>query len=70
MEQTEQVQLTLEESGWICHALMAKMLESARNNKGRVSFLDDPRLASAVEQRYLRLYAKIAAANDKLMGKR
>lgn len=61
------VELTLEESGWLCHLMMAELTKSIPEDP--VSFLEWPAVLRAVKKRQERLWIKLAAANDKLMGK-
>ncbi len=66
--ETCKVELTLEESGWLCHLMMNELMKHAVP-KGQVSFLQWPGLIEQVKQRQERLWIKLAAANDTLMGK-
>lgn len=71
-ERTEPVELTLEESGTLCHLLLPHIValsKAARSRAKPVSMFDDPEIAKAQADRMRDLYAKLSAANDKLMGK-
>lgn len=58
------VPLNTEESGWLCHALL--QANDMALNKAILSGKPQP----PVVQRQYALYKKLAAANDKLMGKK
>ncbi len=55
------IELTLEESGFLCHALMRAMMD-ANNLQERVP-------ANAQEARVIMLYMKLSDLNDALMKK-
>lgn len=55
-----QVSLNVEETGWLCHLLMA---QEPFRNAVLAGF------GSEIAKRQLRLYEKLSAANDRLMGK-
>lgn len=61
MEKTVTVPLNLEETGCLCHLMMA-------NESFREVVLTGE-VTSQVMARWLALYRKLANANDKLMGK-
>lgn len=70
---TQTVELNLEESGILCHLMMGEKQFREYVFTGRVtaqagSYLSDAQ-AREVLQRWAMLYNKLAAANDKLMGK-
>lgn len=67
LPETVSVELTLEESGWLCHLLLPQLLAGAP--LPRESFLEWPAVFDAIKKRQERLYIKLAAANDTLMGK-
>ncbi len=67
-EPTESISLTLDESGMLCHLLMAEIVKMEKPAKVK-SAIFTPEVTKAVCERASRLYLKLAAANDKLMGK-
>ena len=60
---TETIELTLEESGILCHLMMGE--REFRNYVMRRNITSD----QPIFERWVALYAKLAAANDRLMGK-
>lgn len=65
------VELTLEESGTLCHLLLPAIQDLDRiASTNQVSMVATPKVARAVARRMLVLYAKLSSCNDKLMGKK
>lgn len=75
-------QLTLDESGWLCHAVAQQILDVRRQlaaavkrkarSRGKtddLGFLEDPDHLRRQLFWLMRLHHKLAAVNDKLMGK-
>jgi len=76
MDETVMVPLDLEETGTLCHLLMGDegfrrwvMTEGREIPKADGAIVTSDVLLSIMRRR-LTLYRKLAAANDKLMGKR
>ncbi len=67
----ESVELSLEESGVLCHLLLSSFKDSTKLVKlvGGESFLSDAPYGP-FGKRMRELYMKLADANDKLMGKK
>jgi hypothetical protein len=63
------VELTLEETGWLCHLLLADLLRPVPKPSTGGSFLYHEDIIRAVINRKSTLYKKLADANDELMGK-
>lgn len=69
-EPTRPVDLTLEETGILCHLLLPRIMEMERTKHAPpVSRFDTEDIREAVGFRMSVLYEKLAAANDELMGK-
>lgn len=64
-EETYAVELSLEETGWLCHYLMQEL---GPRITGEKPLSGDP-LEKAVFVRKMALYEKLSRANDSLMGK-
>ncbi len=68
--ETQPVMLTLEESGWLIHLLIAEMLKVEQASKDKqISTIMTPEVYRRIHGRMTMLHAKLADANDKLMGK-
>lgn len=66
--ETYKVELTLEESGWLCYLMMNELIKHSVPSQ-QISFLQWLELIDQVKKRQERLWIKLAAANDTLMGK-
>jgi len=66
-EPVQPVELTLNESGMLCHMLLRHIMDTKASAKG--SAILTPAVQRSVIRQLEHLYAKLAAANDRLMGK-
>lgn len=66
--ETYKVELTLEESGWLCHLMLNELMRHTVPDR-QVSFLAWPVLIEQVKQRQECLWIKLAVANDTLLGR-
>ena len=62
------LELDLEESGTLCHLLLRGLMDQY-GDREVVAVLSDGKTKDPVLARYLRFYQRLAAVNDKLMGK-
>ena len=72
MKKTKLVELTMEETGWLCHLILPALveLEKAAQRRDFMSTIMTPAVYASVHARVTALYAKLADANDDLMGKK
>lgn len=66
-EKTEQVLLTLEESGWLCHMLLAEIHKPWIAGE---SVFSSSEIDQDIRQRQEILWRKLVDANDSLMNKK
>lgn len=64
MDPLENVGLSLEESGWLCHLLMAEIGPYVTGRKA-----PRDKMEASILERKITLYEKLSLVNDKLMGK-
>lgn len=69
-EPTAPVALTLEESGYLCHLVLARIIEQKKVHREEDSLIFAPEVKRAILARHEALWKKLANANDLLIGKK